>query len=205
MGDGAPPPPRPRPPALGPWGLGPAVSTSWQHCQQPAASSRQPAAASGSARSEEPAGARSHEGQRCWPPFGAPWVQGGAGLGWVWSGGFRVQRSTWPRGRWWLVGSVAGGPDRHRGWHLCPSPAPPYRVPAAGGRGLGLRPRVLPAHRLPHPGGGGSQQPAPGPSEIPAGSPRAIRIAFSHFSGKRSGSERPQKERLGSLRHVSAS
>jgi hypothetical protein len=33
-------------------------------------------------------------------------------------------------------------------------------------------------------GVGRSQQAATGPSEIPAGSPRAIRIAFSHFSGK---------------------
>jgi hypothetical protein len=37
------------------------------------------------------------------------------------------------------LGSVAGDPDRHRGWLLCPSP-----VPAAAGRGL--RPRVFPAH-----------------------------------------------------------
>jgi hypothetical protein len=40
-----------------------------------------------------------------------------------------------------LGASVAGGPDRHRGWLLCPS-----SVPAAAGRGL--RPRVaFPAHR----------------------------------------------------------
>jgi hypothetical protein len=51
-------------------------------------------------------------------------------------------------------------------------------------------------------GVGRSQQAAPGPSEIPAGSPRAIRISFSRFSGKRS-SERLQIE-LGSLRHVPA-
>jgi hypothetical protein len=54
-------------------------------------------------------------------PLG-PWVQGGAGMGWVCSGG-----PTWPRGR--LGGSVAGDPDRHRGWLLCPS-----SVPAAAGR-----------------------------------------------------------------------
>jgi hypothetical protein len=46
---------------------------------------------------------------------------------------------TWPLGRWPL-GSVAGDPDRHRGWLLCPSP-----VPAPAGRGL--RPRVFSAHR----------------------------------------------------------
>jgi hypothetical protein len=38
------------------------------------------------------------------------------------------------------LGSVAGDPDRHRRWFLCPS-----SVPAAAGRGL--RPRVFPAHR----------------------------------------------------------
>jgi hypothetical protein len=38
------------------------------------------------------------------------------------------------------LGSVAGDPDRHRGWLLCPS-----SVPAAAGRGL--RPRVSSAHR----------------------------------------------------------
>jgi hypothetical protein len=38
------------------------------------------------------------------------------------------------------LGSVAGDPDRHRGWLLCPS-----SVPAAAGRGL--RPRVFSAHR----------------------------------------------------------
>jgi hypothetical protein len=37
------------------------------------------------------------------------------------------------------LGSVAGDPDRHRGWLLCPS-----SVPAAAGRGL--RPRVFSAH-----------------------------------------------------------
>jgi hypothetical protein len=45
------------------------------------------------------------------------------------------------------LGSVAGDPDRHRGWLLCPS-----SVPAAAGRVL--RPRVFPAHR-----------PAPKPKE----------------------------------------
>jgi hypothetical protein len=38
------------------------------------------------------------------------------------------------------LGSVAGDPDRHRGWLIFPSSAP-----AAGGRGL--RPRVSSAHR----------------------------------------------------------
>jgi hypothetical protein len=37
------------------------------------------------------------------------------------------------------LGSVAGDPDRHRGWLLCPS-----SVPAAAGRGL--RPRMFSAH-----------------------------------------------------------
>ena len=42
------------------------------------------------------------------------------------------------------LGSVAGDPDRHRGWLLCPS-----AVPAAAGRGL--RPRVFSAHSRPVP------------------------------------------------------
>jgi hypothetical protein len=58
---------------------------------------------------------RDQRGQRrqYWPPF-APWVQGGAGLGWVWSGGSNLAPGP--------LGSVAGGPDRHRGWLLCPLP-----------------------------------------------------------------------------------
>jgi hypothetical protein len=72
--------------------------------------------------------------------FGASWkvdqlrdqrVQGGAGMGWMWSGGGNLAPGP--------LGSVAGDPDRHRGWLICPS-----SVPAAAGRGL--RPRVLPAH-----------------------------------------------------------
>jgi hypothetical protein len=47
-------------------------------------------------------------------------------------------------GRSWAglgpVGSVAGDPDRHRDWLLCPS-----SVPAAAGRGL--KPRAFPVHR----------------------------------------------------------
>jgi hypothetical protein len=54
-------------------------------------------------------------------------------MGWVWSGG-RPNLASGP------LGSVAGDPDRHRGWLLCPS-----SVPAAAGRGL--RPRPPPAHR----------------------------------------------------------
>jgi hypothetical protein len=47
------------------------------------------------------------QGPRYWPPL-APWVQGGAGLGWVWSGGSNLAPGP--------LGSVAGDPDRHRGW-----------------------------------------------------------------------------------------
>jgi hypothetical protein len=72
-----------------------------------------------------------------WPPF-APWVQVGAGVGWVCSGG-----SNLAPGRW-VLGLVAGDPDRHRGWLLCPSSVPVRRLPAAG---RGLRPRVFSAHR----------------------------------------------------------
>jgi hypothetical protein len=52
----------------------------------------------------------------------APWVQGGAGMDWVWSGGSNLAPGP--------LGSVAGDPDRHRDWLICPSP-----VPAAAGRG----------------------------------------------------------------------
>jgi hypothetical protein len=52
-------------------------------------------------------------------------------MGWVWSGGSNLAPGP--------LGSVAGDPDRHRGWLLCPS-----SVPAAAGRGL--RPRVFSAH-----------------------------------------------------------
>jgi hypothetical protein len=55
-------------------------------------------------------------------------------LGWVWSGGSNLAPAPGP------LGSVAGDPDRHRGWLLCPS-----SVPVAAGRGL--RPRVFSAHR----------------------------------------------------------
>ena len=50
----------------------------------------------------------------------------------MWSGGANLAPGP--------LGSVAGDPDRHRGWLLCPS-----SVPAAAGRGL--RPRVFSAHR----------------------------------------------------------
>jgi hypothetical protein len=68
---------------------------------------------------------------RNFTPPGTLWVQGGAGLGWVWSGGSNLAPVP--------LGSVAGDPDRHRGWLLCPSSVP---VPA----GRGLRPRVFSAH-----------------------------------------------------------
>jgi hypothetical protein len=55
-------------------------------------------------------------------------------MGWVWSGGSNLAPGP--------LGSVAGDPDRHRGWLLCPS-----SVPAAAGRGL--RPRVFSAHGPP--------------------------------------------------------
>jgi hypothetical protein len=49
-------------------------------------------------------------------------------LGWAWSGGSNLAPGP--------LGSVAGDPDRHRGWLLCPSP-----VPRAGGhRAGGCRP-----------------------------------------------------------------
>jgi hypothetical protein len=56
---------------------------------------------------------RDQRGQRrryC-PPF-APWVQWGAGMGWVWSGGSNLASGP--------LGSVDGDPNRHRGWLLAP-------------------------------------------------------------------------------------
>jgi hypothetical protein len=47
-----------------------------------------------------------------------------------WGGGVLVVRGV-QLDPWAAVGSVAGDPDRHRGWLLCLS-----SVPAAGGRGL---------------------------------------------------------------------
>jgi hypothetical protein len=55
------------------------------------------------------------QGANYWPPF-VPWGHRGAGLGWVWTGG-----SNWAPGP---LGSVAGDPDRHRGWLLCLPPVP---------------------------------------------------------------------------------
>jgi hypothetical protein len=52
-------------------------------------------------------------------------------MGWVGSGGPNLAPGP--------LGSVAGDPDRHRDWLVCPS-----SVPAAAGRGL--RPRVFSAH-----------------------------------------------------------
>jgi hypothetical protein len=79
------------------------------------------------------------QGPRIRPPF-APWVQGGAGVGWMWSGG-----PTWPLGRWvrWPVTPTGTGTGAGS------SAPPPYRyryrrLPAAG---RGLRPRVFSAHR----------------------------------------------------------
>jgi hypothetical protein len=65
------------------------------------------------------------------PPHGP--AQGGAGLGWVWSGG-GGNLAPGP------LGLVAGDPDRHWGWLICPS-----SVLAAAGRRL--RPRVVSSHR----------------------------------------------------------
>jgi hypothetical protein len=79
------------------------------------------------------------QGARYWPPF-APWVQCPV-RSWVGLGaGCGPGGPTWPLGAGPL-GSVAGGPDRHRGWLPCPSPVP---APPAG---RGLRPRVFSAHR----------------------------------------------------------
>jgi hypothetical protein len=68
----------------------------------------------------------------------APWVQGGAGMGWMCSRGSNLAPGP--------LGSVAGDgdPDWRRGWPLpCLS-----SVPAAGGwRPGGMRPRVFSAHR----------------------------------------------------------
>jgi hypothetical protein len=52
-------------------------------------------------------------------------------MGWVWSEGSNLAPGP--------LGSVAGDPDRHRGWLIFPT-----SVPAAAGRGL--RPRVFSAH-----------------------------------------------------------
>jgi hypothetical protein len=57
-------------------------------------------------------------------------------MGWVCSGGSNLAPGP--------LGSVAGDPDRHRGWLLCPSP-----VPAAAGRAGGRcppSPPLRPAH-----------------------------------------------------------
>jgi hypothetical protein len=68
--------------------------------------------------------ANSQAAVRCtkyWPPF-APWALGPEGGAGIWDGmGVLRGGTTWPLGR--LVRwPVAGGPDRHRGWLLCPSP-----------------------------------------------------------------------------------
>jgi hypothetical protein len=97
------------------------------------AGDQRPAAAAASCALRDQRGQR----RRYWPPF-APWVLGPVrswnGLGVVWGA------KLGPWAAWRLVlGSVVGGPDRHRGWLFCPS-----SVPAAAGRGL--RPRVFSAH-----------------------------------------------------------
>jgi hypothetical protein len=56
-------------------------------------------------------------------------------MGWVESGGSNLAPGP--------LGSVAGEPDRHRGWLLCLCPS---SVPAAAGRGL--RPLPLPLLRV---------------------------------------------------------
>jgi hypothetical protein len=76
------------------------------------------------------------QGPRIWPPL-APWVQGGAGMGWMRSGGSNVAHGP--------VGSVAGGPRPPGG--AAGSSAP--LLPRAGGRlrlPAGLRPRVSSTH-----------------------------------------------------------
>jgi hypothetical protein len=57
-------------------------------------------------------------------------------MGWVFFGGSNLAPVP--------LGLVAGDPNRHRGWLLCPCPSP-SSVPAAAGRGM--RPRVFSAHR----------------------------------------------------------
>jgi hypothetical protein len=54
------------------------------------------------------------EGQRRrhWQPF-VPRTPSGAAVGWAWPGGGNLAPGP--------LGSVAGDPDRHRGWILCPS------------------------------------------------------------------------------------
>jgi hypothetical protein len=64
---------------------------------------------------------------RCPTYMEALWVQGGAGLGWVWSGGSNLAAGP--------LGSVAGDPDRHRAPGLAPLPllrTPYWRLPAGG-------------------------------------------------------------------------
>jgi hypothetical protein len=57
-------------------------------------------------------------------------------VGWVWSGRANLAPGPGP------LGSVAGDPDRHRGW-----PAPLPLLPRTGACRPGLRPRVFSAHR----------------------------------------------------------
>jgi hypothetical protein len=102
---------------------------------------------SGGARSSEP------EASCCAIRWGGPEAAGAGGgvdhrsppgstsseeLGWAGGVARGVRGPTWAAPG--PLSSVAGDPDRHRGWLLGPS-----SVPAPAGRGLG--PRMFPAHR----------------------------------------------------------
>jgi hypothetical protein len=101
---------------------------------------------------------RDHGGQgaKPWSAF-VPWVQGG--LGWAGCGPGGGNLAPGP------LGSVAGGPDRRRGWLLCLSP-----VPAAGGH---AKPGYALGNKSPAGRGvrsaGGCQDVGAGPRPPPAG------------------------------------
>jgi hypothetical protein len=63
--------------------------------------------------------------ERKFYPTGTTWVQGGAGLGWVWSGGSNLAPGP--------LGSVAGHPVTPTGTGAGSSAPPPYRRLPAGG------------------------------------------------------------------------
>jgi hypothetical protein len=83
---------------------------------------------------------RDHGGQgaKYWPPF-VPWVQRGAGLGWVWSGGSTLVALGRCGVRWPVTPTGTGGGGV--------APLPPRHRTGTGGWGPGLGPRVFLAQR----------------------------------------------------------